>query len=134
MTRFSASRPEVGVEVVVGLAGDLEVGLLADPLPGERAAELVVHDLDLLVDQDVGQVERRVGDRVVDDPVGELVARLVEGVPLEALADLAREARPGPRSRPSTARSRRRGRAGPSRGAPELDLEVGLLAGEGLLP
>ena len=66
------------------MLGDLEVGLLADPLPGERAAELVVHHLDLLVDEDVGQLERRVGDGVLDDLVGELVAGPVEGVALEA--------------------------------------------------
>ena len=44
---------------------------------------LVVHHLDLLVDEDVGQVDRGVLHRVVDDPVGEPVARPVEGVPLE---------------------------------------------------
>ena len=63
---------EVGVELLVALAGDLRVGLLADPLAGEGAAELVVHDLDLLLDEDVGQVDRGVGDGVLDDPVGEL--------------------------------------------------------------
>ena len=62
------------MEVGVGLAGDLEVGLLADALARQGAAELVVHDLDLLVDEHVGQLEGGVRDRVVDDPVGELVA------------------------------------------------------------
>ena len=47
-----------------------------------------MHDLDLLVDQDVGQLEGRVRGRVLDDLVCELVARLVEGVPLEARLDL----------------------------------------------
>ena len=72
--------PELGVEVGLGLVHDLEIGLLGDALAGERGAELVVHHLDLLVDEDVGQLERRVGDGVLDDPVGELVAGAVEGV------------------------------------------------------
>ena len=80
-------RPELGVEVRLGLAGRLEVRGLGDALPGEGRAELVVHDLDLLVDQHVGQLEGRVGDRVLDDLVGELVARPVERVALEAGLD-----------------------------------------------
>ena len=47
------ARPELGVHLGVGLVDRLEVGLLGHALPGERAAELVVHHLDLLVDQDV---------------------------------------------------------------------------------
>ena len=64
-------------------------------------AELVVHDLGFLLDEDRGQpcrsagdasaVQGRVGDRILDDPVGELVAGLVERVALEALPDLVAE-------------------------------------------
>ena len=101
------ARPKLLVERVVGLARDLRVGLFGDPLPREIRAELVVHDLDFLLDQDVrqaarvpaprlhldrvGQLQACVGDGVVDDPVGELVARLVEGVALQPLADLHAE-------------------------------------------
>ena len=71
------------MEVGLGLVDGLEVRLLGDALARERAAELVVHHLDLLVDQDVRQLQRRVGDGVLDDLVGELVACPVEGVALE---------------------------------------------------
>ena len=112
------------------MLGDLEVGLLGDPLPGERAPELVVHHLDLLVEEDVRQVERRVRDRVVDDLVGELVARLVEGVALEPLLD------PGPERRQVLEVTHRSGEVVVGVGQhllaqlPQLDLEVGHLAGE----
>ena len=76
------------MEIRFALLEDLEVGLLADALPRERRPELVVEDLDLLVDQDVGQVDRRVGYRVVDDLVRELVTGAVERVAFEARADL----------------------------------------------
>ena len=76
------------MEVGLGLVDDLEVGLLGDALPGERAAELVVHHLDLLVHEDLGQLEGRVGHGVLDDPVGELVAGPVDGVALEPLLDV----------------------------------------------
>ena len=82
------ARPELGVEVGIGLVDRLEIGLLGDPLPRDRAAELVVHHLDLLVDEDVRELERRVGDGVVDDPVGELMARSVDGVALETDLDV----------------------------------------------
>ena len=113
---------------------DLEVRLLADPLPGERRPELVVHHLDLLVDQDVGQLDGRVGDGVLDDLVGELVAGPVEGVALEALWTSASQRGRGPRSRPSTAANVVVG-VGQDLLAEllEVDLEVGLLAGERLL-
>ena len=78
------ARPELGVEVGLGLLGGLEVRRLRDALARERRPELVVHHLDLLVDQDVGQVDGRVGDGVLDDPVAELVARAVEGVAARA--------------------------------------------------
>ncbi len=58
------------------------------PWRASVAAELVVHHLDLLVDQDVRQLDGRVGDRVFDDPIGEVVARPVERVPLEPGADV----------------------------------------------
>ncbi len=86
-------RPELGVEVGLGLVGDLDVGLLGDALPGEARPELVVHDLGFLVDEDLGQLEGRVGDGVVDDLVGELVARLVEGVALEPSPDVVAKGR-----------------------------------------
>ena len=73
------------------LLGGLEVRLLADALAGELRAELVVHHLDLLVDQDVGQLDGRVGDGVLDDLVGELVARPVERVAAEPLVDVGLE-------------------------------------------
>ena len=76
------------MEVGLGLVGHLEVGRLGDALAGQRGPELVVHHLDLLVDQDVRELERRVGDGVLDDPVGEPVARPIERVALEAMADL----------------------------------------------
>ena len=81
-------RPELGVQVGLGLVDRLEIGLLGDPLPGEARPELVVQDLDLLVDEDVRQLDGRVGHGVLDDPVGEAVPGPVEGVPLEPLADL----------------------------------------------
>ena len=81
-------RAELGVEVGVGLLDDLEVGLLGDALASEARPELVVHHLDLLVDQHLGQLDGGVGDGVLDDPVGELVARAVEGVALEAVLDV----------------------------------------------
>ena len=76
------------MEVGVGLVDRLQVGLFGDALARDRGPELVVHHLDLLVDQDVGELERRVRDRVFDDPVGELVACPVEGVALESLLDV----------------------------------------------
>ena len=72
----------------IGLVERLQIGLLGDALSRERAAELVVHHLHLLVDQDVRQLDGRVGDRVVDDPVGELVACPVERVALESRPDI----------------------------------------------
>ncbi len=81
-------RAEVRVEVVGGLLDGLEVGLLGDALAGERGAELVVHHLDLLVDQHVGQLDRRVRDGVLDDLVGEAVPGAVEGIALEPAADV----------------------------------------------
>ena len=84
-------RPELGVEVVGGLVDRLEIGLLADALARERALELVVHDLDLLVDQHFGQLDGRVGDCVFDDPVGELVAGAVDGIALEPCLDVGLE-------------------------------------------
>ena len=127
-------RPELGVEVLVGLAGDLEVGLLADPLAGERAAELVVHHLDLLVDQDVGELERGVGDGVVDDPVGELVAGPVEGVALEPTAGSRRAASSRSAKSPIVESELVVG-VGQDLLAKlaQLDREVGLLAGQRLL-
>ena len=80
--------PELGMEVGFGLLRRLEVGLLGDPLAGERRAELVVEHLDLLVDQDVGQLGGGVGHRVLDDPVGEPVAGPIERVALEPVLDL----------------------------------------------
>ncbi len=79
--------PELGVEIGFGLLGRLEVGRLADALPGDRRPELVVHHLDLLVDQDRGHLEGGIGDGVLDDPVAEGVAGPVQGVPLEPLLD-----------------------------------------------
>jgi hypothetical protein len=67
-------RPEVGVDLLLGLADDLEVRLLADALAGQRGAQLVVHDLDFLVDQDVRQLDRGVVGGVLDDLVREVVA------------------------------------------------------------
>ena len=93
------ARPELGVEVGLGLVRRLEIGRLGDPLPGERRAELVVHHLDLLVDEDVRQLQGGVGDGVLDDPVGEPVAGPVERAPLEA----ARGSPGG--GRPSSAKS-----------------------------
>ena len=58
------------------------------PWRASVAAELVVHHLDLLVDEDVRELEGRVGDGVLDDPVGEPVAGAVEGIPLEAGLDV----------------------------------------------
>ena len=82
------TRPELGVHVGIGLVEGLQIGLLGDALPGERRAELVVHHLDLLVDEDVRQLERRVRDGVLDDAVGEPVPRPVEGIPLETRLDV----------------------------------------------
>ena len=76
------ARPELRVHVRVGLFESLEVGLLGDPLPGEGGTELVVHHLDLLVDQDGGQLHGRVRDRVLDDLVGEAVTGAVERIAL----------------------------------------------------
>ena len=76
------------MELRVGLAGHLEVRLLGDAPARQGRAELVVHDLDLLVDQHVGQVHRRVGDCVLDDLVGELMASSVDRVVLEPLLDV----------------------------------------------
>ena len=81
-------RAHLRVDLGLGLADRLEVDLLRDPLPYECALHLVVHDLDLLVHEDFGRVDGPVGDGVLDDPVGELVARAVERVPLQTLADL----------------------------------------------
>ena len=76
------------MEVRLGLVRRLEVRRLGDPLASEGGAELVVHHLDLLVDQDVRELDGGVGDRIFDDPVGEAVTGPVEGIALEALADL----------------------------------------------
>ena len=84
-------RAEVGVEVGVGLLDDLEVGLLGDALASEARPELVVQHLDLLVDQHLGELDGGVRDRVLDDPVGELVARAVEGIAFEAVLDVCPE-------------------------------------------
>ena len=80
--------PEFGVEVGLGLLDGGQVGRLLDALPGERAAELVVHDLDFLVHQDLGQLDGRVGHGVLDDPVRERVAGPVEGIRREAVVDV----------------------------------------------
>ena len=82
-------RAELGVDVFAGLLDGLEVRLFADALARERGAELVVHDLDLLVDQHVGQLDGGVGHGVLDDPVREAVPGAVERVLLEPLADVA---------------------------------------------
>ena len=58
------------------------------PWRASEPAELVVHHLDLLVDEHVGQVDRRVGDGVLDDPVGEGVAGAIQRVGLEPLPDV----------------------------------------------
>ncbi len=76
------------MQLVRCLARGGEVGLLGDPLAGEGALHLVVHHLDLLVHENVGDLDGRVLHRVLDDPVGEAVARAVQGVPLQSLADL----------------------------------------------
>ena len=68
----------------LGLLDGLEVGLLTDPLAGQGGAELVVHHLDLLVDQDVRELERGVGDGVLDDPIGKPVTGAIEGISLKA--------------------------------------------------
>ena len=102
------------------------------PCRASVAAELVVHHLDLLVDQDVGQLERRVGDRVLDDLVGEVVARPVEGVALEPLADV------GPERVEVLEVAHRPGEVVVELGQDllaqllEVDREVGLLAGQRL--
>ena len=122
--------PELGVQLGVGLLDRLEVGLLGDPLPGERAAELVVHHLDLLVDQDVRELDGRVGDGIIDDLVGELVARAVEGVALEAGLDI------GAQRREVGEVAERADEVGVELGQDllaqlaELDREVGRLAGQ----
>ena len=85
------ARPELRVELVGGLAGRREIGLLGDPLAGERPAQLVVHHLDLFLDEDVGEVDGRVLHGIVDDPVREAVAGPVQGVALQPLADLRAE-------------------------------------------
>ena len=85
--------PELLVEVGLGLLHDLEVGLLGDALPRDLAAELVVHHLDLLVDQHLGQLDGRVGDGVLDDLVGELVAGPVQCVRLQARPDIGPQRR-----------------------------------------
>ena len=79
------------MEIGVGLLDDLEVGLLGDALASKARPELVVQDLDLLVDQHLGELDGGVRDRVLDDPIGELVSRPVEGVALEALPDVRPE-------------------------------------------
>ena len=111
-------RAEVGVEVVAGLLDGLEVRLLGDALARERAAELVVHHLDLLVDQHVGQVDGRVGHGVFDDPVGEAVAGAVERVALEPAADVAAQLLERLEPPDGWPGSPRRARAGSSRAAP----------------
>ena len=51
-------RPELVVELLVALAGDLRVGLVGDPLSRQARAELVVHDLGFLLDEDRRQALR----------------------------------------------------------------------------
>ena len=127
------ARPELGVEVGLGLLGGLEVRGLRDALARERRPELVVHHLDLLVDQDVGEVDGRVGDGVLDDPVAELVARAVERVAAQPLADVCPQRRQV-RVVPHRLRERVVG-VGEDLLAQllEVDREVHLLAGQRLL-
>ena len=103
------------------------------PWRASVGAELVVHDLDLLVDQDVGQLDGRVGDGVLDDPVGELVAGPVEGVALEPRRGSPPAGRRGPRTRPAC-RAKSSSRSGRtfSRSSVSVDREVGRLPGEAL--
>ena len=54
-----------------------------------------MQDLDLLIDQYLGEVDAGIRDRVLDDPVGELVPRPVEGIAFEALLDVGLQARQG---------------------------------------
>ena len=88
LTRRSASgRNSVRTCVSVAL-GDAQVLLVADALLGEADLELVEHHLELAVDQQVGQLDRGVGNGELDDAVGEDVARPVERVALQAPLDL----------------------------------------------
>ena len=76
------------MEVLLGLAGCLQVGVLGNALPRQTHPEFVVHHLDFLVHQDVGELHGRVGHGVFDEPVCELVPGPVQGVALEPLLHL----------------------------------------------
>ena len=91
MARSSAPGRKSACSSSRRLAGGLEVGLLRDPLACQRAAQLVVHHLDLLVHEEVRDLERGVLHRVVDDPVGEPVAGPVQRVAAQPLSDLRAE-------------------------------------------
>ena len=71
------------MELLGRLVDGLAIGLLGDALPRQRAAQLVVHDLDLLVDEEVRDLDGGVLHRVVDDAVREAVTGAVEGVAVQ---------------------------------------------------
>ena len=84
-TRRSASGRNSSQDLGLVTLGGAQVVVVADALLGQPHAQLVDHDLELALDEQVGQLERRVGDGELDDPIGEDVARAIECVALEAL-------------------------------------------------
>jgi hypothetical protein len=59
-----------------------------DLLGRQPVAQLVAHDLDLVGDHHLRQLDAGVGRREIDDPVGEVVARLIGSAPGQGIADL----------------------------------------------
>ena len=88
MTRRSASGRNSASTLCLVALGDAQVVVVGDALLGQADAQLVEHDLDLALDQQVGQLERGIGHGELDDPVGEDVARAIQRVALQPAPDL----------------------------------------------
>ena len=81
----------LGVQLVDGLLDRLQVGGLLDALLGQPHAQLVVHDLDLALDEQLGDGHRRVGHGELDDALREDVPRPIPSAGCQPARDVVLE-------------------------------------------